>query len=463
MSRERFLKILEVFVFGMFLAKNGFAQSLLLYSETTRELNKIKIEERLEERLRKTLVNLLQDENVIVITKITLIGEKGITKDNKRIKKKNYVLPGVPVEKKLTEESGAETKTGVKEVVRERIGNINVWIFVSKEIPKQVLEKVKKVSMEILGINIERGDTISIETYASGQTVMQKIGELNIVKWSFIIIFSILMFIFLFGPFRESLQNLNRNLSSYRTAAVTGHSEGILGVEQAGQHRPEERSSQRRKGVFDFINKENINDIVYVLSNAPVEDAIVLLNNSPENIASRIFSNLPTAKQRQIVEQLKETKFLEPQVVESVDKKMKNKVNYIYGGVKRLSRLIQGCDKSVRESIIEWLRENDVGFAGQIQGNLIEFEDILTYEDQSFRMIFREVDIETITLALKPLPDEIKSQFFTKLNPAVVALIKEQMELIPVIRDRSMEAQYKIISVVDRLIREGIIERVKKE
>ena len=45
------------------------------------------------------------------------------------------------------------------------IAGVYAWIFISKDVPKEILEKTKLLSTEILGLDTDRGDTLSIETY----------------------------------------------------------------------------------------------------------------------------------------------------------------------------------------------------------------------------------------------------------------------------------------------------------
>ena len=171
-------------------------------SETVFELYKIKLEERLENRLKERISAILQDEKVIVVVKMRVKGEKIVVQEKEKSK---YALPGVPIEKKLISK---EEENEASVLSMERIANVFAWIFISKKVPKESLEKIKEISSQILGIDLERGDILSIESYFVEKAIWQNFKNISFVKSLISGITLLLLVVFLFGPLSRFFKGL---------------------------------------------------------------------------------------------------------------------------------------------------------------------------------------------------------------------------------------------------------------
>lgn len=452
----------------LFENKSAHSQNIV-YSGSLSELERVRLEQELEERLRDRLNFLFQDEKLFTVVRIRLSGEE-VPVTVEQGEDREFALPGVPMERNITSREKTAPSPGGIYKVRRNIENIYASIYVTKNVSEDILEKARELSTDILGIETERGDTISIQTYSiGGETIFSGFKELSLsdkLKWSMFGLVSILGAVFLFGPFRTSLKNLNDNLSSLRIGGNPTIGAGT--VTREIQNSPARESSSNPGESediidFSFINEDNLEDVIYILSKSTNEEAIVVINNLPDDLASRIIDSLPTTKQREIISQLKETKFMNPKAVESVRDIIKNKVNSIYGGINRVTRLIQGCSKPIKENTIEWLKEEDPGFARKIEDNIIEFTDLLNYSDEDFRRIFREAGMQSFSTALKSLDDEMVSAFSEKLSPDVADLLKEQLNIIPENENLSQRERKRIVDITQNLIKGGYISKVEKE
>lgn len=456
----KFKEYLFLLLLVLLLPKMCFSQNISNFDPVT-ETYRIKLEEMLEERLKNRMVSLLQDKNIFIIVKVRLSGE---TSPIANEVDPEYALPGVPIEKNFAEKE-EEIEINIKKYASV-ISGMHAWIFISREVPNESLEKAKLLSSEILGINAERGDTLSIETYFKESSLLNSLKNSDdIVKLATLVIFLFAAIIFLFGPLGIFLSKISKNMSSNRIQQVAaGVSGGFLPeTQRAVLSNDREGSGPIGKGrKFSFINESNIEDLAVILSSSSTQDSVIVLNNLPIYLANKIFSKLPADQQRDIIEQQKKINFMQPDTVEIVEEKIENKINNIYGGVRKVSHLIQGCSQDVRKNLIEWLKQSDAGFASEIEGNIMEFEDLLNYSDLNFRRIFRAAGLQSFAQAVKSFDDEIISRFTAKLNPDIAVLINEQLKILPANKRKAEEEQIRILGMVEGLIKEGEIEPAGK-
>ncbi len=433
------------------------------YSDPVTETYRIRLEESLENRLKKSLTALLQDKNIFVIIKVRLSGEE-VPVHITETEDDGFALPGVPMEKNLTEKK--EVRITPESKITRKIENIYGWIFVSKEIPKDNLGKVKDLSTEMLGIDLERGDKLTIEAYFKQYSLWDSLQHSNdLVKILTLATFMMASIIFLFGPLAIFLNKLSKSISSSKAQqTMTGISNKILPEIQRAAIKTEVTSkiNLENKADFSFITDESIEDLAFILSKGQALAAVIVLKNIPDNLASKVFANLPTDTQKQIISKQKETNFTDTETVKSVREKILEKLNSIYGGPQKVSHLIQGVDKNTRENIVTWLAEDDPTFASKVNNNLIEFSDLLNYDDTSFRRIFRGAGLQAFALALKTSDEKIISDLTSKLNTDVAKLLTEQLKITPSNKKRAEEEQTKILEVIGTLIKNGEIGSISK-
>ncbi|MBN2408007.1 MAG: hypothetical protein JXJ19_09965 [Elusimicrobia bacterium] len=440
-----------------------FAQEEVV-SDAKIELTRVMLEEKLEERLKKRISFLLQDENIVVIVKLRLEGER-IPYDLEEDADEEFALPGVPVEKKLTDEK-RRTKNDVIQIQNNKISNIYAWIFVTKSVPEDVLSRVKELTTEMLGIDINRGDVIAIETYPRNSTVISSVFDnVDIIKTGVVVFILMGLLIFLFGPIWWFLKSVINSGGSGRLAADTGIVNRPLqgqnsGVIQEARRTPSE-SPAGEESMADILEGSDIDDLVHIVSTGTTAEAVTMINSLPPGTASKVFEKLSVEKQREIINQIKETKFLNPEAVKTINSNLKNKIKYIYGGTKRISELIQRCEKSTKENIVNWLKDENPAIAKDIQDNLLELRDIISYDDQSFRKIYREAGHQDFARVLKHYGDEYISLVLPKLNKEVANLLNEHIKIEQPNARIAEEAELRIIDIVKRLVNEGYIEPVK--
>jgi flagellar motor switch protein FliG len=80
------------------------------------------------------------------------------------------------------------------------------------------------------------------------------------------------------------------------------------------------------------------------------------------------------------------------------------------------------------------------------------FEDILLVNDKGIQSVLKEIENETLGLALKTASEELRDKIFRNMSERAAQLIREDMEFMGPVRVSDVEsAQQKIVDIVRRL------------
>lgn len=128
------------------------------------------------------------------------------------------------------------------------------------------------------------------------------------------------------------------------------------------------------------------------------------------------------------------------------------------GGVKHAADIMNFVDGSIEAQILDSIREVDEGLATQIQDLMFVFADLVDVEDTGIQAILREIQTDTLVLALKGADTELQDKIFKNMSKRAADLLKDDLEAKGPVRVSEVEeAQKEILSTARRLADEGEI------
>ena len=84
------------------------------------------------------------------------------------------------------------------------------------------------------------------------------------------------------------------------------------------------------------------------------------------------------------------------------------------------------------------------------------FEDLVQVDDRSIMSILREVDSDTLKLALRTVSEDLKEKIFKNMSERAATMMKEDLEVMGPVRLKDVEAaQQTIIRIGKKLESEG--------
>jgi flagellar motor switch protein FliG len=124
------------------------------------------------------------------------------------------------------------------------------------------------------------------------------------------------------------------------------------------------------------------------------------------------------------------------------------------GGVSAAAEILNYLSNEHEESVIENVRGYDVDLAQKIIDEMFRFEKLVELDDRAIRLLLKEVDSETLVIALKVGPPELRQKFIANMSQRAGDLFSEDMEARGPVRLSEVEAQQRKILQVVRVLAE---------
>jgi len=125
------------------------------------------------------------------------------------------------------------------------------------------------------------------------------------------------------------------------------------------------------------------------------------------------------------------------------------------GGIRTAAEILNLMSGSEEDTVLGSLRERDADLAQRIQDEMFTFENLIELEDRGVQLLLKEVDNDTLMVALKGVPDELRDKFLRNMSTRAAEILREDLEAQGPIRMSKVEAEQKKILVVARRLAES--------
>ncbi|OUE42077.1 flagellar motor switch protein FliG [Billgrantia desiderata SP1] len=128
------------------------------------------------------------------------------------------------------------------------------------------------------------------------------------------------------------------------------------------------------------------------------------------------------------------------------------------GGVRTAAEILNLMNSSLEETAIETVRAHSEDLAQKIIDEMFLFENLMDLDDRSIQLVLKEIDTNSLVVALKGAPEGLMEKFLRNMSRRAADLMREDMEARGPIRVSQVEAEQKaILQVVRRLADSGEI------
>ena len=128
------------------------------------------------------------------------------------------------------------------------------------------------------------------------------------------------------------------------------------------------------------------------------------------------------------------------------------------GGVKPAAEMINMMGSAVETSVLDFVRESDADLAQKLMDNMFSFDDLIKVDDKGIQAILKEIQSESLVLALKGGTPELREKIFRNMSSRAAETLKEDLDGRGPVRVSDVEAEQKeMLKVVRRLVDEGQI------
>ncbi|MFH1549798.1 MAG: flagellar motor switch protein FliG [Planctomycetota bacterium] len=218
-----------------------------------------------------------------------------------------------------------------------------------------------------------------------------------------------------------------------------------------------------QQAPFSFLRKAESENILTFIQEEHPQTIALIISYLPSKKASEILGGLPAKKQIDVVKRVANMEHTSPEVIANVEKSLEIRLSSIVGqefqevgGIERLAEVLNFADRATEKNILGNLEEEDPNLVDQIRRLMFVFEDIILVNDKGIQAMLKEVDNNTLALALKTASDELKKKIFDNMSERAATLINEEMEFMGPVRISDVEAaQRTVVDTIRRLEESG--------
>ena len=128
------------------------------------------------------------------------------------------------------------------------------------------------------------------------------------------------------------------------------------------------------------------------------------------------------------------------------------------GGVRAAAEILNYIGSTQEGALIETVRGYDANLAQKIIDEMFVFENLLEVDDRGIQLILREIQSESLIVALKGASEELREKILKNMSQRAGEMLREDLEAKGPVRLSEVEAEQKeILKVVRRLSEEGQI------
>jgi flagellar motor switch protein FliG len=126
------------------------------------------------------------------------------------------------------------------------------------------------------------------------------------------------------------------------------------------------------------------------------------------------------------------------------------------GGPKAAAQMLNRVKKEAGSTILEEVGVRDAEAAVSIRKRMLSFDDLATVDSRGFQALLREVNTQTLAVALKAASEEMKAKVQQNLSSRAAEQIQEEVELLGPMRLSEVEkSQEEIVEIARKLEAEG--------
>ena len=128
------------------------------------------------------------------------------------------------------------------------------------------------------------------------------------------------------------------------------------------------------------------------------------------------------------------------------------------GGAKTAAEIINLMGTAVETAVLDYIREADSELAQKIQDNMFTFDDLIKLDDKGIQSLLKEVQSESLVIALKGATPEMRERIFKNMSSRAAETLREDLESRGPVRVSEVESEQKeMLKTVRRLVDEGQI------
>ncbi|MBI5943509.1 MAG: flagellar motor switch protein FliG [Chloroflexi bacterium] len=225
-------------------------------------------------------------------------------------------------------------------------------------------------------------------------------------------------------------------------------------------------SIHQQLSSFEMLKNANAIEVANLLQEEMPQTIALVLSYLEAKVAADILTSMTKENQIEVTLRLAAMDRVSPQVVQQVEKSLKNKLSSVIneadfratGGVAFLVKMLNQVDRGAQKSIFEALETTNAKLVEEIRANMFTFDDVIKLDDRAMQRVLRDVNKADLALALKGSPERLKEKVYQNLSERARENLREEIDILgPQLAKNVYTSQRKIVDAVRSLEEAGEI------
>ncbi|MEO1969648.1 MAG: flagellar motor switch protein FliG [Sphingomonadaceae bacterium] len=223
---------------------------------------------------------------------------------------------------------------------------------------------------------------------------------------------------------------------------------------------PEQDQSLPALGLLRWLEPKIIGEI---LADEHPQAIAVLLLQLDTDVAAAALAALPEELHSTVLQRVAKLGPVSRHAIAILEQTLNAKIEKLHGtipltmgGIKQAAEIINSSHRSVEERVMPAIGKKDKQLARELENEMFKFEHLFALDAKMTGTLLREIESETLILALKGLEPEQREHFFGAMSSRAADGLRDDIEA----RGRTkksdaLAAQKEVIEIAKRLIEEG--------
>lgn len=221
-----------------------------------------------------------------------------------------------------------------------------------------------------------------------------------------------------------------------------------------------EESNLSALGLLRWLDPKIIGEIL--ADEHPQAIAVLLLQLDSE-VAAAALAALPEELHTPVLHRVARLGPVSRQAIEILESTLNAKIEKLHGtipltmgGIKQAAEIINSSHRSVEKRVMPSIGKIDKKLAKELENEMFKFEHLFALDLKMTGVLLREVESDTLILALKGLEEDRREQFFGAMSSRAADGLRDEIEMRGRVKKTEVEtAQKEIVAIAKRLIAQG--------
>lgn len=208
------------------------------------------------------------------------------------------------------------------------------------------------------------------------------------------------------------------------------------------------------RSVADMIRQEHPQIVAIVLSYLDSDQAAEILSLLPDRARSDVITRIAT------LDGIPPSALNElDDVIQKQSTGSENVKSSSVGGVRTAAEILNLVDGATEQGVLDAVKKSNEALGQRIQDEMFVFENLVDIEDRGIQTILREVQGDSLIVALKGADPAVKDKLLKNMSRRAAEMLEEDLEAKGPVRVSEVEtAQREILVTVRNLADQGQIE-----